>query len=66
MICAVNNCSQRWDITAAPWSHENEGKKMFSLFYRRLSSEKKIGNRFPTIISHIYSWNINNLNKRMF
>lgn len=32
MISAVNNCNQRWETKAAPWSHVNEGKKMFSLF----------------------------------
>lgn len=30
MISAVNKYSiQRWETKAAPWSHENEGKKRF-------------------------------------
>lgn len=27
MISAVNKYTLRWDTKAAPWSHENEGKK---------------------------------------
>lgn len=29
MISAVNNCTLGWESKAAPWSHENEGKKVF-------------------------------------
>lgn len=46
MISAVNKYSiQRWETKAAPWSHENEGKKMFSLFLATLGVQRKIENR---------------------
>lgn len=38
MISVVNNCTQRWEPKAAPWSHEKEGIKKVSLFMHKLNA----------------------------